>query len=111
MAYQWLDLAEFWYNTSWHSALGQSPFEVLYGYAPAHFGISAADELPVTDIATWLQDLELMFEVIRQHLLRAKQRMKQSADNHRSERQFQVDDWVFLKLQPYVQTSVADRSS
>jgi len=37
--------------------------------------------------------------------------MKHVADSHRSERQFQVDDWVFLKLQPYVQTSVADRSS
>ena len=54
---------------------------------------------------------ELMFAVIRQHLLRAKQRMKRYADGHRSERQFQVNDWVFLKLQPYVQSSVADISS
>jgi hypothetical protein len=36
--------------------------------------------------------------------------MKKSADLHRSERQFQLDDWVYLKLQPYVQSSVADRS-
>lgn len=109
--HQWLDLAEFWYNTSWNSALGRSPFEVLYGYAPTHFGISPADEQPVTDIASWLHDRELMSEVIRHHLLRAKQRMKHSADGRRSERQFQVHDWVFLKLQPYVQTSVAGRSS
>ena len=84
---------------------------MLYRYAPTHFGLSSVDEQLVTDIAGWLHDRELMSALIRQHLLRTKQRMKHAADSHRSERQFQVDDWVFLKLQPCVQTSVADRSS
>jgi hypothetical protein len=36
--------------------------------------------------------------------------MKKQADQHRSERTFEVDEMVFLKLQPYVQTSLAPRS-
>lgn len=31
--------------------------------------------------------------------------MKQYADQNRSERSFEVGDWVFLRLQPYKQTS------
>ena len=37
--------------------------------------------------------------------------MRAQADKKRSERQFLVGDSVYLKLQPYVQTSVAQRSS
>lgn len=47
----------------------------------------------------------------REHLLRAQQRMKDQDDNHRSDRQFNVGDWAFLKLQPYVQQSVVRRSN
>lgn len=37
----WISLAEYWYNTSLHSALGRSPFEPLYGYTPCCFGLDA----------------------------------------------------------------------
>jgi hypothetical protein len=32
--------------------------------------------------------------------------MKQQADQHRSDRSFEVGDWVFLRLQPYKQMSL-----
>lgn len=37
--------------------------------------------------------------------------MKAQADKHRSDRVFQTGEWVYLKAQPYVQTSLATRSS
>ena len=46
---------------------------------------------------------------VRQHLLRAQQRMKSQVDKRRSERSFDVDDSVYLKLQPYVQALLEPR--
>jgi hypothetical protein len=46
-------------------------------------------------------------ELVKQHLHHACPRMKQQTDKERSERLFEVGDLVFLKLQPYVQSSLA----
>ncbi|WVZ88557.1 hypothetical protein U9M48_035065 [Paspalum notatum var. saurae] len=106
----WLPLAEYWYNTSYHSAINCSPFEALYGHSPRHYGISSA-HIPVPELSSWMQERELMNRVLQQQLLRAKERMKRQADKGHSERAFQVGDMVFLKLQPYVQTSLASRAN
>ena len=37
--------------------------------------------------------------------------MKRYADKKRSEREFKAGDWVYLRLQPYRQTSVALRGN
>ena len=111
---KWLSLAEFWYNTTFHSALGKSPFEVLYGYKPKHFGLqdmSLGGDIAVPDLASWLQDKHDMQKLIQQNLLRAQQKMKSQADKNRTERQFAVGDQVYMKLQLYVQTSVAKHSN
>lgn len=107
---QWLSLAEFWYNTSMHSSLGKSPFEVLYGRSPRQLGISVDSTCSVTNLQEWLTERKLMQDLLKQHLERIRLRMKHQADKKRSERSFAVGDMVFLKLQPYVQSSVAPRA-
>lgn len=104
---QWLSLAEFWYNSSFHSALGRTPFEALYGYSPRHLGLSPEMIGPVVpDLDEWLSERALMQDLVRQHLLRAQICMKHQSDKHQSERSFNIGDWVFLKLQPYTQSSI-----
>lgn len=64
-----------------------------------------------SDLNSWLHDRELMQQLVQQHLYRAQRKMKVQADKKRSFRSFQVGDSVYVKIQPYVQTSLANRSS
>jgi hypothetical protein len=107
----WLALAEFWYNTSYHTSLNSTPFEILYGQPPRHLGIDVVESCAVDDLQVWLKQRHTMVQLLQQQLLRAQQRQKLQADKNRTERSFEVGDSVYLKLQPYVQTSIATRAS
>lgn len=85
-------MAEFWYNTSYHSTLKSTPFEVMYGHKPRFFGITNMADLAVTDLATWTQECAMMVALLWQHLNLAHQWMKDKANRHRSERAFAVGD-------------------
>jgi hypothetical protein len=108
---KWLSLCEFWYNKNWQSSLGKTPFEVIYGRQPRYFGVRASDSIAEEDIQTWLTDRQLVIASVRQHLLCMQQHMKHQADKHKFERPFSVGDELFLKLQPYIQSSVACRAN
>jgi transposase InsO family protein/ribosomal protein L21E len=108
---KWLPLAEYWYNTSYHSALTRTLFETLYGHVPRHFGIPPEAAVHTPDLEQMLCAREATMALLQQQLLRAQERMKRQADKHRLERSFKVGDMVYLRLQPYVQTSIARRST
>lgn len=91
--------------------LGHFPFEVVYGQEPLQPGIVKLEACAVLGVAEWLQKREHMRDIIHQNLVRAQLRMKHQADRNRTKRQFAVGDFVYLKLQPYVQKSVATRAN
>nr|GEW82356.1 hypothetical protein [Tanacetum cinerariifolium] len=80
---EWLPWVEYSYNTSMHTSTKMMPFEVVDGRPPP----------------------KLLLCVPAQH------RMKIQPDHHRRELEFEKGDLVFVKLQPYQQTSVATRVS
>jgi hypothetical protein len=105
---RWLPLAEFWYNSTFHSSLNCSPFKALYGHDPNLSALPALDEQ--SPIAGMVAHRSTQIELLKQHLTAAQNRMKIYADSKRSERSFEVGAQVLLKLQPYAQTSVANRT-
>ncbi|XP_071905950.1 uncharacterized protein [Coffea arabica] len=53
---------------------------------------------------------EAVLHLLKHNLQKAQNRMKQQADQHRSERVFELGDWVSVKLQPYRQHSLRSTS-
>lgn len=106
---KWLHLAEYWYNTSFHTTLGCSPHKALFGVEPH------VSQVPIllSSVHSLVQDLVTeraqLSDFLTHQLQRAQLRMKKQADKGRSERSFTVGELVFLKLQPYAQSSVVNR--
>jgi hypothetical protein len=107
----WLPWAEWWYNTTYHSATKMTPFEAVYGRAPPTIPTYTTGSSMVDHVDRVLHDRAQISRLLKDNLTAAQSRMKQQADKHRSEREFVVGDWVFLRLQPYRQISIQVRSS
>jgi hypothetical protein len=107
---EWLPLAEWWYNTSFHSSSKMSPFMALYGYPPPSITSSLKVSPRVHAVEDHLVHQQQVLSGLKENLSMAQNRMKQQANQHRSERSFEVGHWVFLRLQPYKQMSLKNQS-
>lgn len=54
-----------------------------------------------------LRSREQIAKLLKENLNATRQRMKRQADLHCTERSFEIGDWVYLRLRPYRQNSVA----
>lgn len=108
---RWLPLAEWWYNTNYHSAINTTPYEVVYGQPAPLYSPYLNEESTVVVVDRSLKARQAAIEMLKLYLARAQNRMKQQADKGRSDRQFTVGDWVYVKLQPYRQSTVVNRAN
>ncbi|XP_040988952.1 uncharacterized protein LOC121236569 [Juglans microcarpa x Juglans regia] len=106
---KWLPMAEWCYNTTVHSSTGFSPFQALYGIPPPRLISYVPSTTANAELDHQLRSREEVLSLLKENLKKAQEMMKLYADRKRTERVFQVGDWVFLKLQPYRQKSVAMR--
>ncbi|XP_073359923.1 uncharacterized protein [Aegilops tauschii subsp. strangulata] len=105
----WLPRAEFWYNSTYHSALGCTPYKALYGQDPNVGQLAGQSTSLHPDVQTWLASQPEHTTLLKDHLARAQCKYKHFADKKRSDRQFAEGEMVYLRLQPYAQSSVVNR--
>uniref|UniRef100_A0A0A9GF89 Integrase catalytic domain-containing protein n=1 Tax=Arundo donax TaxID=35708 RepID=A0A0A9GF89_ARUDO len=109
--YSWLPMAEYWYNSSYHTSLNMTPFQAVYGMPPPHITESQLPRTITEEVRQVLQQRQQATEVIKENLSKAQARMKRYADLNRSERSFLEGDMVYLKVQPYRHTSLGLHNS
>lgn len=105
-----LPWAEWWYNTSHHSAIQMTPFQALYGFVPPAISAYVPGTTAVENVDQQLQSRDELLSVLKRNLHVAQARMKGYYDKKHTERSFEVGQWVYLKLQPYRQHSVHKRA-
>jgi hypothetical protein len=98
---KWLPLAEFWYNTTFHSALGCTPFKVLYCYDIPFAATPIVSGDCEQSVAELLSDRNAHSSMLKEKLTAAQNQMKVQADKQRTDRTFALGDMILLKLQPY----------
>jgi hypothetical protein len=95
-----LALAEFSYNNSYQSSLQMSPFEALYSRrcrTPLSWSETCERKIFGPDLVAETED---KVRIIQANLKTAQSRQKSYADRRRKPLQFQVGDFVYLRISP-----------
>ena len=87
-----LPLAEFWFNTNFHSSTKITLFEALYGYPHPRLLDYIPGTTMVEAVDDHLQSRQQVMSLLKQNFLLAQERMKVQADKHRVERSFSEGD-------------------
>ncbi|GJQ93385.1 hypothetical protein Tco_0004524 [Tanacetum coccineum] len=80
---KWVPLAEYWYNTNYHSVLDTTHYEVVYGKTPPMHIPYVAKDSPVKVVDITLQAREQVVQLLKFNLKKAQNRMKSQADKRR----------------------------
>ena len=89
---EWLPLAEFWFNTNFHTSLKLTTFEVLYGYPPPRLMDYVPGTTKVESVDAHLKSRQQLTSLLRHNLVAAQESMQLYSDKYITERSFAMGD-------------------
>jgi len=78
----------------------------LYNYEPPKWKDLAIVKTKLPTIINHLEETQKVVQALKENLKIARNCMKQQADRNRTETEFEVGEWVFVKIQPYNKLSL-----
>ncbi|GJU09991.1 ty3-gypsy retrotransposon protein [Tanacetum coccineum] len=106
-----LPWAEYSYNTSFHSSIGMTPYQAVYGRVPPAIIPYPLGSSKVAAVEESLVERDTLLRQLKHNLLVSKHRMEVQANRKRRDVEFKTGDMVLVKLQPYRQVTLAKRHS
>jgi hypothetical protein len=97
---KWLPLAEFLYNNSYQESIKMAPFEALYGRkcrTPLNWVEAGERRYYGID---FVEQTKEQVHTIKIHMAATQSRQKSYADRRRKSIEFEVGDFVYLKVSP-----------
>lgn len=93
----YLDLAEFAYNTGYHTSLQMSPFEALYGRKCRTPSVQSGPEDRLRSGPEMLEEMEGLVKKVCSNLKAAQDRQKRFVDRKRRFKEYQVSDHMYVR--------------
>ncbi|KAJ0907443.1 putative nucleotidyltransferase, Ribonuclease H [Helianthus annuus] len=106
---RFLFLAKFSYNTSYHTSINMTPFKALYGRDVNTLHHYTPGSNPNASIDLSLTIHQQLLIALKSSLEQARSRMTKQVNQKHLDKDFNIGDFVYLKLQKYRQHSVQHR--
>ena len=106
---RWLPWAEYVYNTSFHTALRDTPFKLVYGRDPPSICSYDKGNIRIAAVAQSMVERDEFLEDVKDRLQQAQQHAKNIYDKSHREVGFNVGDYVWVRLRQRPIASISDK--
>jgi hypothetical protein len=108
---RWLPWADYSYNTSYQTTLQATPIRVVFGHNPPLLMSYAPGLARVAAVDKQLMQRNTFIAEIRVHLMQAQDHMKAQHDKQHRAVEFEVGDWVWLRLHHRTAVGITERTN